>query len=143
MLTYSIEKIITLDGETYKVTASYGEDAEIPEGAELEVHPVDAADYRADTMIALNWTNEDYIFYTKFLDISIVKDGEKVKPKAPVYVTVRLLDDRSAEALQVVHLGEDGAEKLTAEATKDACFPLRSIPSPCLDSATPCRSAGS
>ena len=116
----SIEKIITIDGESWKVTVEYGDDAGIPEDAELEIHEVEAGNYQAAAASAWNWTENNYIFYTKFLDISIVRDGETIEPLAPVSVTIQLLDvEAGAEALRVVHFGKDGAEAIEGQAGAD------------------------
>lgn len=116
----SIEKIITIDGESWKVTVEYGDDAGIPEDAELEIHEVEAGDYQAAAASAWNWTENNYIFYTKFLDISIVRDGETIEPLTPVSVTIQLLDvEAGAEALRVVHFGKDGAEAIEGQAGAD------------------------
>lgn len=116
----SIEKEITIDGKTWKVTVTYGEDAEIPEGAELSVQEAEAADYQEAAAAAWNWTEDSYAFYTKFLDISIVKDGEKIEPKAPVSVSIQLTDvEAGAEALRVVHFSDEGAEAIDSQASED------------------------
>ena len=116
----SIEKIITIDGENWKVTVEYGKDAGIPEDAELEIHEVEAGDYQAAAAAAWNWTEKEYIFYTKFLDISIVKDGEVIEPLTPVSVSIQLLDvEAGAEALRVVHFGENGVEAIEGQAGAD------------------------
>ena len=82
---------------------------------------MDSADYLEKARAALNWTETDYVFYTKFLDISIVKDGEEVKPQAPVNVSIQLMDvEAGQENLQVVHFGENGAEKVESQATEEA-----------------------
>lgn len=119
-VTRSIEKNVTIDGATYKITVSYDSRAGIPDGAELAVSELPKEDYLDETAAALRWTENDTVFYTKFLDISIVKDGIEIEPMTPVEVTVELLDaNESAEALEVVHFGENGAEKLESTANAD------------------------
>ena len=119
-VTKSIEKTVSIGGATYQITVTYDSQAGIPDGAGLDVTEVAGDAYLADTARALDCESGDTLYYTKFLDISIVKDGVEIEPLTPVEVTVRLLDaDESAEALEVVHFGERGAEKLDSTASSD------------------------
>ena len=96
-------------------------DAGIPKGAELNVTEVRSDNYISETADTLGWTDEDYILYTKFFDISIVKDGVEIEPKSPVSVTAELLDvEEEAEALQVVHFDKNGAEEVESQPTDEA-----------------------
>ena len=102
--------IMTADGKTYKVTVTAGADAQIPGDAELEVNELTESDtdyqaYADETADALGST-ADALNYTKFLDISIVSDGQKVQPAAPVDVQIQMLDRRAEGDVQVVHFGE-------------------------------------
>lgn len=130
-LVYRIETYyVDAKGDTYHITVEYGDDADLPEDVELSVSEVDAGSYLNEAAEALK-TQADYLLYRKFLDISFVQKitdeetGEEqiriIEPQAPVSVSVRLMDvTDGAEALQVVHFGRDGAEKLTAETNKEA-----------------------
>ena len=130
-LVYRIETYyVDAKGDTYHITVEYGDDADLPEDVELSVSEVDAGSYLNEAAEALK-TQADYLLYRKFLDISFVQkitDEETgkeqiriIEPQAPVSVSVRLMDvTDGAEALQVVHFGRDGAEKLTAETSKEA-----------------------
>ena len=119
-VTETLEQIVSIGGATYKITVAYGRDAMIPVGAELDVKEVSGDKYIADTAAALEVGEDDDIFYTKFLDISIVADGKVIEPRVPVQVTVELLDaEEGAEALEVVHFGDRGAEKVDAAADAD------------------------
>ena len=118
-ITQTIEKTVEIGGTTYHITVTYGKDAEIPDGAEIEAEEV-AAD--ADYLSYLNQTAEalqvdlSSITYSKLLDISIVKDGKKIEPKAPVDVKVELLDAEGVTDLRVVHFADDEqAVELSAE----------------------------
>ena len=114
------EKYLATDGNLYSITVAYGAEAGIPEGAQLSVTELDGAEYLNEAARALNWTDADEVFYTRFFDISIVKDGVKVVPGAAVEVTVELMDvSEGAEALQVVHFGKEGAEELASTATAE------------------------
>ena len=116
-VTQTIEQTVSIGGATYKITVTYGSDAMIPGGAELDVKEVSGDSYITDTAAALKLGEGDEIFYTKFLDIAIMADGKEIEPQAPVQVIVELLDvEAGAEALEVVHFGDKGAEKVEAQA---------------------------
>ena len=105
------------DGSNFKILVSCTESAEIPAGAKLQVKEVSAKKEQAyvdEAAGALNLADDEFFFYTKFLDIKIVADGKEIQPKDQVEVTVKLMDmadanvdARQAEsALQVVHFAE-------------------------------------
>ena len=105
------------DGSNFKILVSCTESAEIPAGAKLQVKEVSAKKEQAyvdEAAGALNLADDEFFFYTKFLDIKIVADGEEIQPKDQVEVTIKLMDmadanvdARQAEsALQVVHFAE-------------------------------------
>ena len=123
-LIVGVEKItttyLTADGEAYVITVTYGPEAGVPEGAELEVSEileaasaVDGAteyeNYLARTREALG-LDTGVFSYARFFDISIVKNGKKVAIAAPVDVEIRLADMESAAAAQVVHFADDEAD---------------------------------
>ena len=102
--------IMTADGKTYKVTVTAGAEAQIPKDAELEVSELTESDsdyqaYADETADAIGAASDD-LGYTKFLDISIVYDGQLVQPLAPVDVQIQMLDRESEGDVQVVHFGE-------------------------------------
>ncbi|MBQ9016162.1 MAG: InlB B-repeat-containing protein [Firmicutes bacterium] len=105
------EKVImTVDGKTCKVTVTAGADAQIPKDAELEVSELTEsdADYQAyadETADAIG-TTSDALDYTKFLDISIVYDGQRIQPLSVVDVQIQMLDRTTDGDVQVVHFGE-------------------------------------
>ena len=119
-VTRSIEKTVTIGGATYKITVEYDSRAGIPDGAELAVTELPAEEYLAGVAGALNLGDGDTVYYNKFLDIAIVHEGREIEPRTAVQVTVELLDvDEGAEALEVVHFGENGPEKVASSATAD------------------------
>ena len=102
--------IMTADGKTYKVTVTAGADAQIPQDAELEVSELTESDaayqaYADETADAIGAVPGD-LGYVKFLDISIVYDGQMIQPLAPVDVQIQMLDRESEGDVQVVHFGE-------------------------------------
>jgi fibro-slime domain-containing protein/LPXTG-motif cell wall-anchored protein len=117
--------VISASGEAYEITVTYGEEAGIPEGAELEVNEIlpdengDASassaydEYVSKTENALGM-EEGSAGYIRLFDIKIVdKDDHEIKyqPKEGTTVDVRIeLADSESESLSVVHFA-DGAEE--------------------------------
>jgi LPXTG-motif cell wall-anchored protein len=85
---------ITAEGDTYTITVSYDKDAEIPEGATLEVNEIingdkDYTGYVEQAAKALSEGEEvPFVNAARLFDISIMADGKKVEPKAPVEVKI-------------------------------------------------------
>ena len=121
----TIEKnVLTGDGKNYKISVTYGENAEIPEGAELEAEEIvpdaNTADGSSEYETYLEKTREalgldsSAFAYARFFDIKIIdKNGRKVEIAAPVNVKIELADkEDSAEAAantQVVHFADETA----------------------------------
>ena len=116
---YTLEKdVLASDGNLYHITVTYGDDAEIPEGAELAVQEileeegaVDGAtpyeNYAAQAQEALGW-QERIFSYARFFDISIIDgNGKPVQPAegAEVQVSVTLADKEDGVRPMVVHFG--------------------------------------
>ena len=111
------------DGNNYRITVTYGEDAGVPAGAELSVHEITAEskseadtydEYVRKSEEALGW-EEGSAFYVRLFDIKIVdEDGQKVEIQAPVDVKIELDDkDKNNEVAantQVVHFADDSDE---------------------------------
>lgn len=114
--------ILTMRGEDYEVTASYGDEAGIPENAELSVKeiPADSAeyeDYYQEMLAAV-----DGVSSARFFDITFMADGAEVEPAAPVDIKVSYLNGTGTYedgAASVVHFAEEGAELLDAEVTEN------------------------
>ena len=108
-------KVITIDylssnGATYEVSVDIPEKANVPEGSELMVTELSKgssryADYLNQTAAALRVESDD-LQYVKLLDISIVKDGEKLQPEAPVNVSIKLKDKKDLSKTQIIHFTE-------------------------------------
>ena len=119
---------IAADGGTYNITVSYTEDAQIPEGSELNVREIEPGTveyelYLTKSATQLNTTNEN-ISFARFFDIEILKDGEKIEPTVPVNVditfdqeinleegqqfnVVHFIDDDNTEVIDDVNIFED------------------------------------
>ena len=121
-VTHTIETwYADAEGDTYRITAEYGDEANLPDNVELRVTEVNADEYIEKTATVLN-TQEELLLYRKFLDISFVAADEAgnetiIEPQAPVSVSVRLLDVTAGEdRIRVVHFGADGAEEVESQA---------------------------
>ena len=110
----------TQDGNTLRVSVSYGEDAEIPQGAELITTEIcqeaEASDteteydrYLSEAADALG-CDVASIKYARFFNISIVdSNGEEIQPAEGSVARVSVsLEDEAVEndALNIVHFGE-------------------------------------
>ncbi len=126
----------TQDGNTLRVSVSYGEDAEIPQGAELITTEIcqdtEASDteteydrYLSEAADALG-CDVASIKYARFFNISIVdSNGEEIQPAegSVARVSVSLEDEAvENEALSVVHFGEQTDVMDTTADAESICF---------------------
>ena len=109
------KKVLAADGNTYEIEVTYGQEAEIPEGAEVKVEEIPEGSekweaYRKQTAAALN---ADDVSLPGLYDISIVdSDGSKIEPKAAVNVAIRLDRAEENKPIQIVHFTEDMPQEL-------------------------------
>ena len=127
VLCYSLETYYkTVEGETFKITVNFDEAAQIPFGAELKVREIEPGEadfqrYLDDSAAQLGVQSADVTF-ARFFDIEIVKDGEKVEPKAPVQVTIAYQDALELgeeDQLNVVHFADAGTEVISDVSVTD------------------------
>ena len=111
--------IITANGESYTITASYDELAGIPVGAELSVREVlqgtdEFEGYLSDSAAELGVENDD-VSFARFFDIEIVDtNGDKIEPDAPVGITIAYNDPVDTnEFLSIVHFANEGTEVIS------------------------------
>lgn len=115
-----IEKtVLASDGHNYRISVTYGDDAGVPEGADLAVEEIapEYENYLEKVQEALGLDSVDELGYIRLFDIKIVDAyGEKVEITAPVEVRIELADkEEAAEAegigfsTRVVHFA-DGSE---------------------------------
>ncbi|MDO5456180.1 MAG: hypothetical protein Q4F25_04605, partial [Eubacteriales bacterium] len=118
---------ISASGETYTITVTYGEEAEIPDGADLKVEEIlpgtgTYLDYLRKTAQKLGIVSTDLAF-ARFFDITIVdKNGDKVEPKAPVRVEITYKDAVEIgedQSLSIIHFAENGTEIISDAAISD------------------------
>ena len=101
------------DGNTYRVSVTYDQDAEMPENTDLAVRELgddEKEDYVNQSAEALGTDAEDFAFARAF-DISLLDPdtGLEVQPASGVRVSVSLLDINlnSIEELKLLHFGEE------------------------------------
>ena len=111
--------VITAEGETFRITVTYGEDAQIPEGAELEAAEITEGEvYEELSRQAHTLLEASDFSFIRIFDIGIVYKGEKVEPAANVEVSIEYIhgdQPEEEEPLSVVHFAEEGPEILSAD----------------------------
>ena len=119
--TEVIEKtVLASDGHNYKITVTYGPEAGIPDGAELEVEEIsgDSKEYKKYVSGTEGVLAEDEkVSFARFFDISIVSAGDKIQPKEPVNVRIELADELTEE-VKAVHFEHQ------TDAGKETCSTL-------------------
>ena len=113
-----IKNFITAEGDTYRVTVNYDENAEIPNGAELEVSEIrDDEACRNYALRAQSLLDASSFSFLRIFDISILFEGEKVEPAADVRVTIEYVDGIQPEEtgeVSIIHFAEESSEILSA-----------------------------
>ena len=111
VITTLERELVASDGNTYEVTVDCPAEAGIPQDAELEVTELLEGDKGYDSYldqaakaVSGNGTAAELRF-ARLFDISILVNGEKVQPKAPVAVKIELAD-AATETMSVVHFGD-------------------------------------
>ena len=108
--------VLTADGVTFKITVTFDEAAEIPDGTKLEARELDCNSDEYIQYLGRTWSevNREYlerieqirqggldeldslrpvnIDQARFFDIVLVYNDEPVEPKAPVQVDIQLVD---------------------------------------------------
>ena len=131
-VVYTVElqtEVLTASGDTYAVTVTCGEDAQIPNNAKLSVREILSTDEEYDSFYnsAVEKACSDaekqgiempIISGARLFDIEIQGENGKIEPAAPVQVSIRLIGKKAADHTSVVHFGKDGTEALTAQASE-------------------------
>ena len=121
--------MIDAKGDTWEIIVTYGEDAKIPDTAELKVREILSTDeeyeslYNSAAVEACSDAAEQGIDMpilsgARLFDIEIQDKGSKIEPSAPVQVSIRLIGESTADHTSVVHFGEEGTEALTAQTSE-------------------------
>lgn len=117
---------LSYSGPDYTVSVSYGAEAGLPEGVELEVSeiPSDSEDYQAYCAQALEALGSEggsaaeELVFARFFDIRFTLDGQEYEPAAPVSVTITYAsvpESDGSGGCKAIHFGEDGTEVLDVE----------------------------
>lgn len=119
-----VVNVLTADGTSYKITVEYDEEAGIPDGSSLEAREVTGSEkekYVEETNELLYGVDsEGSVSFSRFFDISIISDGEKIEPKKAVKVTIIAEGtDEITGDINIMHFAEDGPETLPAEREDD------------------------
>ena len=110
--------VISASGDTYEISVSYGEDAKIPEGAELDVREISEKDSEyaklhkeAEDAFAAKYEESPDHLVT--FDISIMNGDKEVEPAegSEVTVDVRLKKDLAEEMLSAASEDKESDEK--------------------------------
>lgn len=125
-----IEKnVLASDGKNYKVTVTYGADANLPEDVDLSVRELnqdteDYCHYLEESASRLGKEADD-ISYARIFDISLVSKNNPdthYQPEADVAVSIELVDadESRMENLKVLHISEDHVDVLDTSADGNA-----------------------
>ena len=118
--TMELSNVLCADGQSYDISVSYTDAAQIPSDAVLKAEEIlpDTDEYLvclSDSAEKLGMNAED-ISFARFFDIEILSNGRKIEPAAEVSVQIRLSGCVS-DPMQVVHFAEDGPDVLEAVQT--------------------------
>lgn len=110
--------VLTDSGETYDITVTYDDFAEIPAGADLRVEEILPGTERFETCLDDAATElgmeSGEISFARFFDIKIVdENGFEVEPATPVIVQITYNDAlpiNQEEHLSIVHFANQGTE---------------------------------
>ena len=112
--------VIDARGDTWEITVTYDENAQIPDGAELKVREIlenteEYSRYLENSAKELGSEN-DALSFARFFDIEIKKDGTRIEPKSSVQVSIaykNAMQIDSENQLKVVHFSDVGTEIIT------------------------------
>ena len=115
-----IEKnVLASDGKNYKVTVTYGTDANLPDDVDLDVSELSQDDemyaqYLEESAAKLG-RDADSISYARIFDISLISESDSdihYQPEANVSVSIELIDaaDSQIESLKVLHISDGFVE---------------------------------
>ncbi|MEE1514421.1 MAG: SpaA isopeptide-forming pilin-related protein [Christensenellaceae bacterium] len=116
------ENVKTAQCGEYTVTVAYGDDAGIPEGAELTVSPADTVSTPEELaeMLDTDAANSKTTSSLVSLDISFVLNGEKIEPAEGSAVRVQIaltgdLEVAEGSELNIIHHKNDGTSEVIGD----------------------------
>ncbi len=109
-------RTLTAEGSDYKISVEYGEDANIPNSAELR-----ATELKQGSTVYSSFLNQAkkeipddrIVSDARFFDITILNDGEEIEPESEVNVKITYNDSlelQNDSELMAVHFTDNGAE---------------------------------
>lgn len=109
-------RTLTAEGSDYKISVEYGEDANIPNSAELRATELKQGSTVYSSL--LNQAKEEIpddriVSDARFFDITILNDGEEIEPESEVNVKITYNDSlelQNDSELMAVHFTDNGAE---------------------------------
>ena len=121
-------RTLTAEGSDYKISVEYGEDAKIPNSAELR-----ATELKQGSTVYSSFLNQAkeeipddrIVSDARFFDVSILNDGEEIEPESEVSVKItyndslELKNDSEVLAVHFTDKGTDINEDVTTKDTKD------------------------
>ena len=117
------QKTLVSKGEDndYTVTVSYTDDAQIPDNAELAVREIEKGsdEYASYLEQAKGAVDENKsVNEARFFDITIMADGEKVEPQAPVNVQINFngIVQTNTDDTQLLHYKDDNEVEVMEKA---------------------------
>ena len=127
--------VLTASGETYEISVSYNQEAQIPEGAVLSAVEIleGTPEYEAyvaqakEAVVSGEAEENKDITYARFFDITILFEGAEIEPAVPVQVEIKLQDEKKEEASEditynALHFTDEGAEAVEAEFGDEITF---------------------
>ena len=107
--------VIDAKGDTWEITVTYGEDAGIPNDAELKAEEILPEDARYQEYYQKAVEAKDN--YAHLFDIEIRAGDQKIEPQANVSMSIKLLDapEDPVSELKVVHFGAEGVEVMETD----------------------------
>ena len=116
----------TCKRDDYIVTATYSENANIPEEAELiaeQITRADNAEHYAEREAEFQDTlKDDKAAMGALFKMGFYVKGEEIEPESPVMITVQFLDENGlnkGRPIKVVHFAEKGSEVLKGDASEE------------------------
>lgn len=113
----------TFEGEGYTVKASYGPEAQLPEGAELRATEYakssrDYQDYYAEAAAQYGW-EDDRSDSLRLFDVGFYVGDQEVEPAAPVKVTITYAGQQQEVNYEIIHFGDELETVETQTTTND------------------------
>ncbi len=116
----------TCKRDNYIVTATYSENANIPEEAELiaeQITKADDAKHYAEREAEFQDTlKDDKAAMGALFKMGFYVKGEEIEPESPVVITVQFLDENGfnkGRPIKVVHFADKGSEVLEGDASEE------------------------